>query len=130
MGFTSWIIKRGAKGLASSLLLLYTDAVSQGIKGEKERWLSAYYNSFSLPVPLGDADNNAMKRICDYLEESDQWSISPKVVVWLIISQKASTAVGGFLDRDNEAILRQGVNEVIDSFAKTHPNRAKFLEDH
>lgn len=129
MGLQTWIMRRGAMGFTSSLLLLYTNAAATGLETEWKKWSYAFSLAPTLPVGLGQDDMAAFQHI---LSDKDYWKDeeppSPLEIAEIIVLQKASTAVYGLLHPDFMVVLRDGVKKGIANFKAKFPNRAVFLE--
>lgn len=130
MGLTNWITKKGASGFTASLLLLYTDAAKTGIKGEKERWKSAFSRASSLPVPLNASNKRAFQEILKDWDSRWADEPTPQEAIEAIVIREAIIISGGFPNsNDHMAALYKGVQERVEYFCKKFPNRAVFLDN-
>jgi tetratricopeptide (TPR) repeat protein len=129
MGITNWLAKKGASGFTSSLLLLYTDAAGAGIKGEKERWESAFSSASFLPVPLSASNKQAFQEILKDWDSRWTDEPTPQEVIEAIVVGEAIIISREFPETGYMAALYKGVQERIESFRNKFPNRAVFLDN-
>ena len=129
METTDQLIQKGAEGFTSTLLLLYTDAISDDIDDERMRWRFAYIHGPTLPVPLSNDDLLALQQIIDKNEIwQNKTKTNPINIVEMVVMQKASNVVGGYMFQEHIEIIKQGVIDGINMFRVMMPNRSALLD--